>query len=57
MAPLAVCSGLPLVLDGRLGAPAFVRFAIRGSSFMSFNYNYVIGSINYNYVIGYEETV
>ena len=50
MAPLAVCSGLPLVLDGRLGAPAIVRFAIRGSSFMSL-------FLNYNYVIGYEETV
>ena len=50
MAPLAVCSGLPLVLDGRLGVPAIVRFAIRGSSFMSL-------FLNYNYVIGYEETV
>ena len=35
MAPLAVCSGLPLVRDGQLGAPTFVRFAFRGSSCMS----------------------
>ena len=27
MALLAVCSGLPLVHDGHLGAPAFVKFA------------------------------
>ena len=27
MAPLAVCSGLPLVRDKLLGVPTFVRFA------------------------------
>ena len=28
MAPLAVCSGLPLVRDGSLGAPAFDDYVL-----------------------------